>query len=88
MNDTNVGLGMVPCRKSCRCHDCEIERRDKQIKAQAAEIKKYNDIKNLVAELLENLEELNKEEFLPLKLLKNAAAVRQAIEGGTDDHPL
>lgn len=26
MSDTNVGLGMVPCRPKCRCNDCTIER--------------------------------------------------------------
>lgn len=26
MNDTNVSEGMVPCRKNCRCSDCQIER--------------------------------------------------------------
>ena len=24
--DTNVGLGMVPCRPKCRCADCQIVR--------------------------------------------------------------
>lgn len=26
MSDSNVGLGMVPCRKGCRCDECTIER--------------------------------------------------------------
>ncbi len=26
MRDTNVGIGMVPCRKGCRCDDCTIDR--------------------------------------------------------------
>lgn len=25
MSDTNAGLGMVPCRKNCRCTDCQID---------------------------------------------------------------
>jgi len=29
--DTNVGLGMVPHRKGCRCADCEIDRLQPEI---------------------------------------------------------
>lgn len=25
-NESNVGLGMVPHRKGCRCNECEVER--------------------------------------------------------------
>ena len=31
MSDSNVGLGMVPCKKNCRCHDCQIDRKNKRI---------------------------------------------------------
>jgi len=26
MSDTNVGMGMVPCKKGCTCNECTIER--------------------------------------------------------------
>lgn len=26
MSDSNVGFGMAPCRKGCRCDECTIER--------------------------------------------------------------
>ena len=32
MSDSNVGLGMVSCRKGCRCDDCTIERLTAQVK--------------------------------------------------------
>ena len=31
MSDTNVGMGMVPCRKGCRCMDCQLEAKDVEI---------------------------------------------------------
>jgi len=32
MNDTNVGLGMVPCSRGCDCNDCTHVRQRKRIK--------------------------------------------------------
>jgi hypothetical protein len=29
---SNVGLGMVPCRKGCRCDECTIERLTAEIR--------------------------------------------------------
>ena len=31
MIDTNVGMGMVPCRKNCRCLECENQRLQKRL---------------------------------------------------------
>ena len=28
---SNVGLGMVPCKKGCRCTDCQLEAKDQRI---------------------------------------------------------
>lgn len=33
MNDTNVGLGMVPHKPLCRCAECRIERLEKRNKS-------------------------------------------------------
>ena len=30
--ETNVGLGMVPHKKSCRCNECEIENLYRKLK--------------------------------------------------------
>ena len=38
MSDTNVGMGMVPCRKGCRCMDCQLEAKDREIEQKDAEI--------------------------------------------------
>lgn len=32
MSDSNVGLGMVPCGKNCRCDDCTIRRLQAEVK--------------------------------------------------------
>jgi len=33
-DQSNVGSGMVPCRKTCRCVDCRIEAKDAEIERQ------------------------------------------------------
>ena len=30
MRDSNVGLGMAPCKPNCRCWDCQIDRLQQQ----------------------------------------------------------
>ena len=40
MSDTNVGLGMVPCRKGCRCTDCQLEAKDQRIERLEAKLDK------------------------------------------------
>ena len=41
MSDTNVGMGMVACRKGCRCDECEITRYQARIATLEAEVETY-----------------------------------------------
>jgi len=38
MSDSNVSMGMVPCRPGCRCADCTIVRQRKRIAELEAEL--------------------------------------------------
>ena len=38
---SNAGMGMVPCRKNCTCHDCVIERLHAKVK-ELEEFTKYD----------------------------------------------
>ena len=54
MSDSNVGLGMVPCRKGCRCDDCTIEHLTAQVKyIQECNGRQYKRITKLEDALLE-----------------------------------
>jgi hypothetical protein len=43
-SDTNVGLGMVPHKKSCRCDECEIDRLRQRIAELKADLKIADDM--------------------------------------------
>lgn len=51
-NYTNVGIGMVPHRKGCKCDECEVER----LSAENEDLEKRNELLEAVAEAAKALE--------------------------------
>ena len=41
MADTNVGMGMVPHKKGCRCFECELERLQRENDELRADAERY-----------------------------------------------
>lgn len=45
-NDTNVGLGMVPCKPKCQCLDCQIVRLRDEVTRLTKAFDKQIDLQN------------------------------------------
>jgi len=62
-DQSNVGSGMVPCRKNCRCVDCRIEAKDAEIERLTTEreerIDKWMELIEEKDERIAELEKIN-----------------------------
>lgn len=76
---SNVGLGMVPCRAGCRCSDCTIEKlqqRERELEAEVGRLTYERDMLRQENALLcgyESYEEMQADE------------ARRALEGKGDE---
>ena len=80
MSDSNVGLGMVPHRASCRCDECEnvrLRERKADLERQIAELKARNsglEDYYYAAEELMASENITQDQVLELEIARAAIA--------------